>query len=58
MEVDTGASLTLINKAACNLISQSGQPTELKGADIKLKMYTGEPVKSWEACENPGKHSC
>jgi len=30
MEVDTGAPLTLINKAAYNLISQSGQPTELK----------------------------
>jgi len=45
MEVDTGASLTPINKAAYNLISPSGQPAELKRADIKLRMYTGEPVK-------------
>ena len=45
MELDTGASLILINKASYDLISQNGWSTELKSTDVGLRTCTGEPVK-------------
>lgn len=45
MELDTGASLTLINKASYDLISQENQCAKLEKPDVELRTYTGEAVK-------------
>ena len=44
MELDTGASLSLINKASYELISQPGQAA-LEQPMVNLRTYTGEAVK-------------
>jgi len=44
MELDTGASLTLINKASYKLIAQPGQAA-LEQPMVNLRTYTGEAVK-------------
>ena len=45
MELDTGASLTLINKPSYDLISQESQCAQLEKPDVQLRTYTGEAVK-------------
>ena len=44
MEVDTGASLSLINKATYDLISRQSHTQALQKTDVQLKTYTGEAV--------------
>ena len=44
MELDTGASLTLINEASYDLIAQNGQAA-LEQPVVNLRTYTGEAVK-------------
>ena len=44
MELDTGASLTLINKASYDLIAQNGQ-VALEQPVVNLRTYTGEAVR-------------
>ena len=44
MEVDTGASSSLINKATYDLISRQSHTQALQKTDVQLKTYTGEAV--------------
>ena len=44
MELDTGASLSLINKSTYDSIASQSQIQPLQKSDVKLKTYTGEPV--------------
>lgn len=47
MEVDTGASLSLISEVTLNQVWEAGSAPELQPCDVKLRSYTGEeiPVK-------------
>ena len=44
MEVNTGASLSLINKATYDLISSQSHIQALQRTDVQLKTYTGKAV--------------
>ena len=45
MEVDTGSSLSLINKSTYDLISSKNHIQVLQKSKVKLKTYTGESVR-------------
>lgn len=44
MELDTGVSLTLINKASCDKITNNN-PATLEHTDVQLQTYTGQSVQ-------------
>jgi len=44
MEVDTGASLSLINKATHDRICSRSHTQALQKTDVHLKPYTGEAL--------------
>lgn len=44
IEVDTGATVSLINKHAHNAIESKSHTQQLQKSEIKLKTYTGESV--------------
>lgn len=45
MEIDTGASISLINRDTYEVISKQSQIEPLQKTDVKLKTYTGEAVQ-------------
>ena len=44
MEIDTGASLSLISKATYDKLQSSATLPPLKSEQIKLRTYTGEEI--------------
>lgn len=45
MEVDTGASVSIINQETFELIREGQSVLELQRSAVKLQTYTGEPIK-------------
>ncbi len=46
MEMDTGASISIISKTAYETIKkESACRDELQQSEVKLKTYTGEPIQ-------------
>ena len=50
MEVDTGASLSVISEELYNYLFSAGQAPQLVESGIVLRTYTGEEVKPKGSC--------
>ena len=50
MQVDTGASLSVISKELYNSLFSAGQAPQLVESGIVLRTYTGEEVKPKGSC--------
>lgn len=55
MEIDTGASVSLMGDSTYNLIKESGKP--LKKSDARLHTYTGEPIHILGSTEVTVEHN-
>ncbi len=45
LEIDTGCSLTVLNKETFKELRKSGKSTKIKQTGIKLETYTGQPIE-------------
>ena len=45
MELDTGASVSILSKATYQFIAQQKQSEPLQESNVRIKTYTGEPIK-------------